>query len=73
MLALGPVDPDMDEAEHVAHADGPRRDARPKHGLYGLRPQHYDRHDDARVEGFQAIFACCILHYLDKAQSSGAR
>jgi hypothetical protein len=47
ILELVPIDADVDEAEHVAHEDGPERDQYPKVGaVRDFEFQHHDGDDD---------------------------
>jgi hypothetical protein len=59
ILELIPVNPDVDEAEHVAHEDGPERDQRPEIGFVrDFEFQHHDEDgDDAVAEGFETILS----------------
>lgn len=57
ILELIPINPDVDEAEHVTHEDRPQRSQRAERGIVrDLEFQHHDG-DDAVAEGFQAVFA----------------
>jgi len=56
ILELVPINPDVDEAEHVAHEHWPQRDQRAEIGVVrDFEFQHHDGDDDgddAVAEGF---------------------
>jgi hypothetical protein len=60
ILELIPVDANVDEAERVAHEDGPQRH---QPGLGTVRGFEFQRHngdddgDEAVAEGFEAVLA----------------
>jgi len=61
MLMLVPINPDVDEAEHVAHEHGPQWNQRLEIGFVrDFEFQHHygdDDGDDAVAEGFESVFS----------------
>jgi hypothetical protein len=58
MSVLVPINPDIDEAEYVAHEDGPQRDQRLEIGFVrDFEFQHHDDGDDDAVTELQAFLS----------------
>jgi hypothetical protein len=55
ILELAPIDPDVDEAEHVAHEDWPQGDKRPEiRAVRDFEFQHHDGNEDAMTPSLKA-------------------